>query len=147
MLALAFLSVCKDSFACACVSQCLYRSLCSRLRFSVFLRTLVPCTCVSQCSYGLLCLRLRSVSQCFSRLWILPLCFSLYVVSPVETRLKRVAEIVGEIKQTAGFNMLRTNILSRGRSNTVLQKAELSSASVDHKPGKTFRCLLSTYWY
>ena len=39
ILALAFLSVCMDSCACACISQCLYGLLC--LRFSVFLWTLV----------------------------------------------------------------------------------------------------------
>ena len=40
---LALLSVCMDSCACACVSQCLYGLLC--LRFSVF---------VSTCAFGLM---------------------------------------------------------------------------------------------
>ena len=52
MLALAFLSVCMDFCACACVSQCLYGPSC--LCFSVFVWTLVL---VSQCLCGPLCLR------------------------------------------------------------------------------------------
>ena len=70
---LAFLSVCMDSCAAfARVSQCLYGLLCLRLRFSVFVWTLVfalpflsvcmdfcACACVSQCLYLVLCLRLR----------------------------------------------------------------------------------------
>ena len=72
VLALVFLSVCMDSCACSCVSQCLYGLLCVHLCFSVFIWTLVlalaflsvcmdscACTCVSQCLYGLLCLLLR----------------------------------------------------------------------------------------
>ena len=39
MLALVFLSVCMDSCACACVSQCLYGLLYLRLCFSVFVWT------------------------------------------------------------------------------------------------------------
>ena len=71
MLVLAFLSVCMDSCACACDSQCLYGLLCLCLRFSVFVWTLVlvlvflsvcmdssACACVSQCLYRLMCLRL-----------------------------------------------------------------------------------------
>ena len=53
---LVFLSVCMDSGACACVSQCLYGLLCLCLYFSVFVWTLllalvflsvcmVPCAC------------------------------------------------------------------------------------------------------
>ena len=41
MLALAFLGVCTDSCACACTSLCLYGLLGLRLRFSVFVWTLV----------------------------------------------------------------------------------------------------------
>ena len=75
VLALMFLSVCMDSSACACVSQCLYGLLCLCLCFLVFVWTLVlarvflsvrmdscACACVSQCLYGLLCL--ARVSQC-----------------------------------------------------------------------------------
>ena len=51
---LVFLSVCINSCACACVSQCLYGLLCLRLRFSVFVWTFVL---VSQCLCGPLCLR------------------------------------------------------------------------------------------
>ena len=62
VLALGFLSVCMDSYTCACVSQCLYGLLYLRLYFSVFVWTLVlallsffmdSCACVSQFFYGL----------------------------------------------------------------------------------------------
>ena len=80
---LVFLSVCMESCACACVSQCLYGILacvsqclygilCFLLGFSVFVWTIVlalaflsvcmdscGCAYVSQCLYGLLCLRFR----------------------------------------------------------------------------------------
>ena len=61
-----------DHCACNCLSQCLYELLCLRLRFSVFVWTLVlaiaflnvcmdscACACLSQCLHGLLCLCLR----------------------------------------------------------------------------------------
>ena len=70
VLALAFLSVCMDFCACACVSHCFYGLQCLCLCFSVFIWTLVlvlaflsVCmnsrACISQCFYGLLCLRLH----------------------------------------------------------------------------------------
>ena len=79
MFTLAFLSVCMDS--------------CShlRLRFSVFVWTLVlvlvfhscldscACACVSPCLHGLLCLRLRFSRQCLYGLLCLSLRFSVFV--------------------------------------------------------------------
>ena len=52
-LVLAFLRVCMDSYACACVPQCLYGPLC--LMTHAFLSVCMDsCTCVPQCLYGLL---------------------------------------------------------------------------------------------
>ena len=57
VLALAFFSICMDSYACARVPQLLYW-LSVRLHVSVFLES-CACACVSQSLFRLLCLRLR----------------------------------------------------------------------------------------
>ena len=92
MLALAFLIVCMDSCAFACVSQCLYGPACAcasqrlygllrlRLCFSVFVWTLVLalaflCVCMDSCQ---LCLRFSVVLTL-----VLRLCFSVFVWTPL----------------------------------------------------------------
>ena len=101
MLALVFHSVCMDSCACACVSQCFYGLLYLCLCFSVFVWTLVlvlvflsvfmdscachalvflsvcmescACACVSQCCMD--SCACACVSQCLYGLLCLRLCF------------------------------------------------------------------------
>ena len=103
-LVLVFLSVCMDSCAYVCFSQCLYGLLSLRLRFSVFAWTLVLALVFLSVFYGLLYMCLcfsvfvctlvfalvsftvcmascacACVSQCLYGLLSLRLCFSVFV--------------------------------------------------------------------
>ena len=101
-LALAFLSICMDSYTCVCISHfvwtvvfalaflILYGLLCLRLRFSVFVWA--PMLAFAFLSlYGLLCLRLRFSEVCVasqSRSSLVSNTFTFHFYALLITKLK-----------------------------------------------------------